>query len=117
MIELSAKKKKTKEQILQKCIHIPALSTFPFLVGYQCVLRREGEILMSSKGALNSKHLETLEDHQGSPCPFITECSSLPPAPPPPPPLPLPVLPDVVGESSPRLPDNPDTQAPSAASF
>lgn len=90
---------------------------FPVLVDYRCVRsEKENEILTSSKGALNSKHLEALEDHQGSLYPFIAQCFSLPLAPPPAP-LPLPFLLDVISESSLRLPDNPDAHTPTTASF
>lgn len=79
---------------------------FLFLIDCQHVHRRKNKILTPSKGALISKHLEALEDHQGSHCPFIAQCFSLPLAPPPP--LALPFLLGVIGESFPRLPDNPD---------
>lgn len=88
--------------------HSPFVYFSLFLIDYQHVSKRKKQILTPSKGALISKHLEAPEDHQGSHCPFIAQCFSLPLAPPPPP-LALPFLLGVISESSLRQPDNPDT--------
>lgn len=82
---------KQQTKSFKNAFSFPLCLFFLFLIEYQHVSKRKNQILTPSKGALISKHLEAPEDHQGSHCPFITQCFSLPLAPPPPP-LALPFL-------------------------
>lgn len=100
---------KQQTKSFKNAFSFPLCLFFLFLIDYQHVSKRKNQILTPSKGALISKHLEAPEDHQGSHCPFIAQCFSLPLAPPPPP-LALPFLLGVISESSLRQPDNPDTR-------
>lgn len=92
---------KQQTKSFKNAFSFPLCLFFLFLIEYQHVSKRKNQILTPSKGALISKHLEAPEDHQGSHCPFITQCFSLPLAPPP---LALPFLLGVISESSLRQP-------------